>query len=509
MSSLVSRHTDRICGTISCFDRIIIAGTVPGWCHPEGMALFLSSNNIRIFDYATAFAEPLREIIRTHIEQVAKDSAVPIEYIRSAKAFRKEDRLKEIIAKRGCHHGIVHIFSAMETCPSYIPWHDKKTGRTSLKYKDAKCLHYYIYFIDAEFGLCYLRVPTWAPFRLQFYCNGHNWLARELEKAGIDFTMIDNVMTKIDDFPGAQRIADSFPAERLHRALDVFAKRYCPVVDKAPGAYHWSIMQIEYSTDIVFKSVFDLQPIYDSIIRSAIHTVKPDNVASFLGKKLDGRTTAEIGTDFRFDRRIQAMRIKHQMGWASIKMYDKIGLVLRIETTVNKVSELKHYRKVEHRDGTTETKYAPMQKTIYSIPALRELLFAANTRYLDFISSIDDPSDGERHIDRIADPVKKDDRSYRGFNLCSRSDRAMLVALLRGEGNISGVTNKIIRLALPDKTSSQISHFLRRCRLHGLIRKCGRSYKYYLTKLGKRTIIAALRIHEYITVPTLAAQHAA
>ena len=46
-----------------------------------------------------------------------------------------------------------------------------------MRYKDGKCLHYYFYFIDAEFGLCYLRVPTWAPFRLQFYCNGHNWLA--------------------------------------------------------------------------------------------------------------------------------------------------------------------------------------------------------------------------------------------------------------------------------------------------------------------------------------------
>jgi predicted transcriptional regulator len=127
-------------------------------------------------------------------------------------------------------------------------------------------------------------------------------------------------------------------------------------------------------------------------------------------------------------------------------------------------------------------------------------------RYLDFISSIDDPSDGERHIDRIANPIKRDDRSYRGFNLCSRADRAMLIALLRGEGNITGITNKLIRSALPDKTSSQISYFLKRCWLHGLIRKCGKTYKYYLTKLGKRTIIAALKIHEYVTIPTLAAQ---
>jgi hypothetical protein len=63
----------------------------------------------------------------------------------------------------------------MEACASFEPWHDKQTGRTFLKGREAKCLHYYfyfLYFLHEEFGLCYLRVPTWAPFRLQFYCNG-------------------------------------------------------------------------------------------------------------------------------------------------------------------------------------------------------------------------------------------------------------------------------------------------------------------------------------------------
>ena len=76
-----------------------------------------------------------------------------------------------MLAKRGTQPGLVHIFSAMEPCTSYRPWHDKETGHTYLH--SGKCLHYYFYFIDADLGLCYLRVPTWCPFRLQFYCNGH------------------------------------------------------------------------------------------------------------------------------------------------------------------------------------------------------------------------------------------------------------------------------------------------------------------------------------------------
>jgi hypothetical protein len=337
------------------------------------------------------------------------------------------------------------MFSAIENCPSYVACCNKTTGKVHLRSKNAKCLHYYFYFIDDEFGLCYLRVPTWAPFRLQFYCNGHSYLANQLTREAIGFTPLDNTFLKIDDFDRAQELADSFPVERLHRALDTFAKRYCPVIRLSPNSYHWSIMQAEYATDLIFKRVEDLQPVYETLIRTAIHTVKPEQVAMFLGKKLDPKTLAEVGTDFRFSQRMQGMRIKHYMGWAAIKMYDKQGTVLRIETTVNDVSELKHYRTVEHKNGTSSTKYAPMQKTIYSLGALKELLAAANRRYLDFISALDDTSDGERHLRKIGTSIKRDDRSYRGFNLLSKADLDSLVALIRGEGNISGIKNRMLR----------------------------------------------------------------
>jgi hypothetical protein len=83
-----------------------------------------------------------------------------------------------------------------------------------------KCLHYYFYLIDAELGLIYLRVPTWCPFRMQFYCNGHNWLARQLAAAGIGFTIADNAFAKIDDWPRAQALADALSPGALHRILD-------------------------------------------------------------------------------------------------------------------------------------------------------------------------------------------------------------------------------------------------------------------------------------------------
>lgn len=168
------------------------------------------------------------------------------------------------------------------------------------------------------------------------------------------------------------------------------------------------------------------------------------------------------------------------------------------------MAQLKHYRTVEHRDGTTETKYAPMQKTIYSLPPLRDLLHAANQRYLDFLSDLDDPSEGQQQLTKLGTSRHNDGRSFRGFNLFQKTDLDPLIALLRGEACISGITNRMLRRVLTGKTSAQISHFLKRCRVFGLLRKCGKIYKYYLTKLGRRVLLAARRLQESLIVPTLA-----
>jgi hypothetical protein len=501
MISLVERYSKQIAGILSCFDRIIITGTLPGICYPDGMASYLSANGIRIFDYPR-FVEPMRNEIRENAEKIARENNVEIEFIRSAGAFRKEDRIQEVLQKRGGHPGIVHIFSAMEPCPAFTPWHDKITGRTHLKYKDGKCLHYYFYFLDENFGLCYLRVPTWAPFRLQFYCNGHNWLANQFLLQGIGFSQLDNTFVQIDNWAKAQELADAFPVEQLHRSLDQWAEKFCPVVRHFSARYHWSIMQCEYATDIVFFRRKDLQPLYETLSRTAIHAVKPDNVATFLGRKLDGRYKDELGNDFH--TRVQGTRIKHHMGPVSIKLYDKQGLVLRIETTVNDVTFFRHYRTVEHRDGTSETKIAAMQKTIYSLPPLKECMISSNRRYLDFLSELADPSGGLRDVQKLAEPLKKDGRAYPGFNLFSRNDLDFILALVRGEGVISGITNKMIRRVLKDKTGAQVSRLLKRMRVHGLIKKAGKTYKYYITSLGRRVLLTALKLRELVVIPSLA-----
>lgn len=500
MTSLIERFAKQIRGVLSCYDRMVITGTLPGICYAEGMSSYLRTRQLRIFDYPRLM-EPLRDQIRENAERLAREHGLEIEFIRK-KNFRKEDRIQAILKARGAHPGLMHIFSAMEACASFYPWHDKATGHTGLRYKDGKCLHYYFYFLHPEFGLCYLRVPTWAPFRLQFYLNGHNWLANQMRKEGITFTQTDNTFLEISDWARAQALADAFPTQQLHQELDRLTEKFCPVVDQFERTYHWSLMQVEYATDLVFRRQDELRPLYETLVRTAIHSVKPEHVTTFLGRKLHPLYQGELGNDFH--TRIEGTRIRHHMGPVAIKMYDKLALVLRIETTTNDVTFFKHHREVEHRTGTKETQLAPMQKTIYSLAPLRELLAAANRRYLEFLSQLVDPSAGVRKVEKLAAPVRHNRRTYRGFNLFAPDDLKLFVAMASGGFTISGFQNSTLRRKLPDRTGPQISRLLKCLHLHGLIKKVGRTYKYYLSRLGQEVVLTALKLRELFVIPALA-----
>ena len=496
MELLTKTYERKITCVLSCYDRLILSGTLPEISFSQGMTNYMYQNDVKIFDYPK-FAEPFKEVIRANAERIAKEQGVEIEFIRKT-GVRKESIISDKINKRGNHPGIVHILSVMEACNTYKPWHDKTTGKTFLKPDTSKCLHYYFYFIDEQVGLGYVRVPTWCPFRLQVYVNGHNLLASEMKTAGIKYTMIDNAFDSLEDAAKAQELSDNIGIEKLHRKLDEFAWQFCPVYKDFNLRYHWSVMQAEYATDVVFREQEDLQQIYSELLATAIHTVKPDNIATFLGHKLDPRYEGEVGNNYHV--RIEGSRIKHTMGSVSIKMYDKFSKILRIETTSNDISFFKHFREVVHRDGSTSHEMASLKKNIYSLSFLRENLKASNKRYLEFISAFDNKEVGRKRLEKVTSSKSENNRNYKGFNLFSKEDLIILLSILRGEFNISGFRNKNMQKLL-GFSGGKISRLIKRLRVHGLIKKATDSYKYYLTKIGKETIIMAQKIKELVLVP--------
>jgi len=497
---LTERYGEHIAGMLSCYDRILITGTLPGACFARGMTHILYSKGIRIFDY-TKFTEPLRDRVRERAAAIARDAGIAIEHI-AKRHIRKEEVVAEVLAKRGDHPGLVHVISAMETCDSYQPWHDKQTGKSFLRPDSGKCLHYYFYFMDAELGLIHLRVPTWCPFRLQFYCNGHSWLARQLSAAGIDFVTADNAFLRIGDWEHAQRLVDSFSPDRLHRILDHYAALCCPVLDVFAQHYHWSLTQVEYATDLVFRSEAMLRPLYGQLCRQAVLSVKAEHVATFLGHKMPPHLVQEVGS--QFSTRIEGTCIKHHFGKSTIKMYDKFARVLRLETTTNNVSAFKHHRKVEHRNGPSTRQIAPVKKSIYSLRDLQEILRACNQRYLAYLSALDDFSAGARALDRVTRPRQIKGKTVKPLDFFNPMEQQVLRALQDPASTIAGLRRADLMMRLDDVTSAALSRYIARLRNLGLLKRINGTYRYYLTKIGRAAVAACSHLTENVLIPALA-----
>jgi len=266
--------------------------------------------------------------------------------------------------------------------------------------------------------------------------------------------------------------------------------------------YHWSLMQVEYSTDLIFRSEAALKPLYEQLSRQAVLAVKAEQVAHFLGKKITPQLAQELGS--RLSTRIEGTCIKHRFDKTGVKMYDKFGRVLRLETTTNDVSFFKNHRKVEHKDGHATRELAGLKKSIYSLIDLREILAGCNRRYLEFLSAIEDTSSGERDLTRLTEPQRDGDRTIKGLNFFERAEQQLLRALQRPEFNIHGVRRADLKPFVSGFSDSRLSRQLHRLRSLGLIKRVTRSYRYYLTRLGRSAIAAACSLTQFQIIPALA-----
>ena len=260
-------------------------------------------------------------------------------------------------------------------------------------------------------------------------------------------------------------------------------------------------MQVEYATDLAFRSTTTLGSLYEQLVRESVISVKADQVACFLGRKITPQLAQEIGS--QFSTRIEGTCVKHRFGKASIKMYDKAGIVLRIETTANNVSFFKHHRKVEHRDGPPTRQLAPVKKSIYSLIDLREILLGCNKRYLAHLSALDDFSAGRRALDRLTKSREVDGRTVKGINFFEPGDKALLQAMQNPRVNIAGIRRGDLMPDLGMFSPARLSRQLRRLRDIGVIKRVTGTYRYYLTKAGRAAAATAFRITETIIVPQM------
>jgi len=506
MKEFVRKHESRIHGVLSCFDRMLFRVYLPimsGW----SMAQFLNGQDIGSSGLK-AFLLENAERLKDHAIAMAKKHERPFQYLSSN--IRKEDTARKLAERDGIEEGLVCVFSILEPCRTFsFRFHP---GRPYVQSARRKCLHLYYYFMDRRFGLIHVRIQTWFPLQIQVYLNGHEWLARKLTAHHVRYTKQDNAFLWIEDLDRAQRFADRFVNLNWPTILNQYAKRVTPQLhDILKGCQHyWVSAQSEYSTDILFKTRQDLCELYPQLLSHSTLCFGAKEVMNFLGRKLHGKFEGEIVSDLSslVCRRTGGSRIKHRVKENWLKMYDKAGLVLRVETVINNPEEFR-VRKHVLRNGKRHTEWVSMRKGVAYLFRYREVSLQANGRYLDALAAVDDPTNAKRDLDRVTTP-KKDAAGRRcaGFNPLARHDTELFQTLMAGEHCLRGFTNRDVRAQLestshlnscehdPRKQSAKVSRTFRRFHAHGLIAKIPRTRRWRVTRYGRQVMGTSLYLRE-------------
>jgi hypothetical protein len=515
MSSFLQRFGSLVTGVLQGFDRLVFRGTLRSIVHGPRLMAYLSRREILMKDFSDWAQERTDKI-----KAAAERSAVAIgqkevTYLNSS-SVSKEDLARDIARARKVETGLITVLSAVEPCMSYNVHCDRAAKRIKIESVQRRCLHLYYYLMHPQFGFMHVRVQTWAPFTVRVCLNGREWLARQMDMAKIRYDRRDNCFFSISDLPAAQALMDLQPKLDWQQQLQAFGREYNPIYrpdfENLGLNYYWSTYQSEWASDLMFRSPDELAKLYPQLIHHAISHFSSKDVLRFLGRKLGPTdripTTfkGEVTTDLKY--RPEGVRIKHRAKANSIKMYDKFGAVLRVETTINEPSDFKVFRpKAGNVDAPPE--WQEMRRTVEDLPRRAEVSQKSNERYLDALAVVEDRTALKEVAEPLCSPTRWKKQRVRALNPLAAEDSALLRSVAQGEFVINGLRNRDLCALLYAKPtddpkekrrrSAAVTRQLRMLRAHGILHKVPHTHRYQVSPKGRLAISAILAAHDAST----------
>lgn len=501
MKKFVKRFGHLITGTLSCFDRLLLRGSILRFGRPESLTSWLAWQGILLKDFAERTSE-FTSRLKEHAQAFAARAGRPYKYLDSPSSS-KEDIVQGILAEDKITEGLVCVLSAVELCKSYDVHRNRDARRLELRKRTRQCLFLYFYFVDREFGLMHVRLQTWLPFDIQICLNGREWLARLMDKEGLTYERRDNCFASLENPERAQELADSMLDTNWVKVCHHFAKRVNPLLRDIlkDVQYYWTVRQGEYATDIMFRDEKTLAELYPHLVRHAISTFGCEQILRFLGTKLNGHFEGEVTT--RPTRRIEGICVKHVVCENSIKMYDKQGSVLRIETTINNPRRFKVRRRLI-RNGKQVVDWYSMRKGVIDMRRRVQLSRAANARYLKALATVPESRPAHQILDPVSAPIVSPTQRYRGLRPVAADEAALFASVLRGEFILNGFRNSEIRALLfpaqatdPNekrRRAARVTRLIRLLRAHGLVQKLSGTSRYLVTPKGVAVMSTALHV---------------
>ena len=505
MTTFEKIHDDAILGKITGFDRVIFRGYL-NRLMPEGaFQRFMSANGVLLKEFKT-FVEAATSELKEHAKRVAEEAGRPFIYLgessTKSSGFSKEDRAKSIAAEHGISEGLIAVFSTVEPCTSFAVVPDRESKKLKVIPQRRKCLHFYFYLLDREFGFMHIRLQSWFPMTIQVYINGREWLAKQLEARHIGFVRYENSFLQIDDLPAATLLTRKLTRRSWPRTLDALARRVNPWLDllRTLGydGYYWVTHQAEIATDVMFRDRASLDALLPDLFEKSMTAFAAEDVLIFLGRKMNGNFLGEVTMDRK--RRPEGRRVKFRMKQNSIKMYDK-GTVLRIETTINNPREFRIFR-ASRDDG--KRRWLPMRKGVADFWHYATVGVSANERFLEALATIPATHAVVLEIDDLCRPKVCDGRRVPRLQPLREDICRLFRAILSGDHLLNGFRNSAIaRQMFPKEVEDpagraracqRVSRLIRQLRDRGLVAKVPNRRLYRTTSLGYRLMGAAIHL---------------
>ncbi|HXJ76246.1 MAG TPA: hypothetical protein VNM37_25535 [Candidatus Dormibacteraeota bacterium] len=498
--AFLNKFGRHVTGILCGFDRLLFQANIRVLFNPKSMEDYLLVCKVLIKHFK-AFAEGWTNRVKSLAYQAAERAGRPVRYLQDP-GVSKEELARSLAREDRVEAGLIALFTAVETCWSYSVRGDRQSKEIHLVLERRKCTHLYHYYQHPDFGLMHVRVQTWFPFSVSVCLNGREWLARQMDRAGLTYEQRDNCFVKVSDCQAAQALLDQQLQSDWAALLNPLLRQAHPLAEEIGRpinqGYYWSARQTEYATDLLFKDAPTLAALYPQFLHHGIRSFASPDVLRFLGRACPNNFRGEVTSTLK--RRPEGVRLRHTVNGNSIKVYDKQGSVLRVETTVVNPREFKVYRPVE-KDPEAPLRWQRMRYGVADLYRRAQVSHGANARYLEALASVTGKTPLGQEVAEVCRRITVAGQRFRALNPWSAEDAALLEVVNRGEFALAGLRNRDLRTRLyPGKRSpeedrrraAKITRKLALLRAHGLLKKVSGTHRYQLTDNGRRIVTALL-----------------
>ncbi|MGH7957513.1 MAG: hypothetical protein ACREH8_10945 [Opitutaceae bacterium] len=335
--------------------------------------------------------------------------------------------------------------------------------------------------------------------------NGHEWVERTAQQSQVSFVKRSNCFVEGSDLGGVDQIAARLLAPGAILGLTDVCERWIYSACLCFGLtreeqvrsgfhYQFSVYQIEYSRNLLFKSGRALDEYYQSLIERIWPALDVPRLKTIFGRRNRPHLNAGRRLEKRIERTDYDLTVfKLTFGGLELKLYDKAARLLRIEMIARRMDDLRCGRRLTR------------------VPEMLGHMRETGRNFLNVVQAVHHATVGARQLDELAAPTRRGEKRIAGVDLQKPRMQAVAAGVMALAAAPHGFTAE--HLAAQTKRHRprlrrkygvrQAAYDLKKLRAKGLVQRIGKTRRYRVRKPAIRTLAGWFVLREKVIKPVL------